>query len=511
MKRLIKFLCISVLVTIILGVSYCFAMETSSSSILEHKDRYSHKNVVDGDMFTAWAEGAKGDGIGEWIMLNFKEKKNLEYIGIIPGYTKYNDKVGEVWFKNNRLKKAIITLSDGSNIPIELVDKQQIQYFKIGKKTSSIKITIDGVYKGLTWPDTCISEIVPIFDFVKDLNTSLQFDLQSLPKNKDSFYGLLELQATYQENSVRSPINLCLVIDRSGSMQVGDKMKFVVEAAKLVLGSLDEKDTVSIVGYDDKIETFLEPTQLFQDEKNKVVKAIEQLTPRGLTNIAGALAKGIEWTIKAKQPEQIIRVILLSDGLANVGVTDPLWISKIAADAYKNHGIVVSTFGVGEEYNEDLLAKIASVSLGKYYYVNNPREMFMNFHSEMTNLSKIVLKDVELSFKKPKNYSIQKIYGYDYSNENGNIVVKLPSIKLGEKRLILVEFNKVNSSKKIEVNGTISFFNDLTKVNDKKNISASIKVTKEDTVVYNKNSYDKILRILAAENLENTIVSYQKG
>ncbi|MGA1871426.1 MAG: NADase-type glycan-binding domain-containing protein [bacterium] len=509
--RKFKVVLVGLMVLLCISAKAKATIQSSASSILENKARYSHKNIIDGDIFTAWSEGNKGDGIGEWVKLDFGEMKTLYYIGIIPGYSKYNDKVGEVWFKNNRVKNATLEFSDGSKKQIELIDKQQIQYFKVGKKSNSVKIIIDEVYKGSTWPDTCISEVKPVFELVDDLNAKLDFNIKVLPKDEDEFYGLTDLQATYQENNVRSQVNLSLVIDRSGSMSEGDKIKFVREAAKLILGSLDEKDFISIVGYDDRIETFLEPTHLTQDEKNKVAAAIDGLQPRNMTNISGALMRGIELVKKKDKPEQIKRIILLSDGLANVGITDPRQIANIADKAFKNDGIVISTFGVGEQYNEDLLAAIANVSLGKYYYVKNPKQMFMYFHSEITNLTKVVLKDIEVRFDEPKDYKIAKIYGYDWLKDGNDIVLKLPSFKLGEKKYLLTKFKKVRPSKDIIVTQQISYFNDLIKKRDSKKIVANLNVSSDKKTVRNEQVSDEILKILSAEKLEDSIIGYQQG
>ena len=510
---------------ILLSFAIYADITTTASSVLENKERYSHKNVIDGDIFTAWSEGAPKEGINEWVQLDFGEEKDLFYLGIIPGYTKYNDKVGEVWFKNHRVKEAKLVFSDQSSIDIELIDKQKIQYFKINKKTSYVKLIIKDTFKGSTWQDTCTSEIKPIFDSIDDLRGDIHFDQESILTSTNTVYALLELQAPFQQPSIRDPLNLCLVIDQSGSMQEGNKMNYVKEAAKLILGSLDEQDTLSIIGYDDTPYTYYPSTKLTKGQKNNIVAAIDTMYAMGGTNISDALLAGIYSINTSKDSQQVKNIFLLSDGIATSGDTRSFVIENHAFAAKKKHNISISAFGVGENYNEDLLSSLADVSMGSYYYIQNPRQIFMNLHSEISNLKTIAFKNMMLDVDIPEGFELETVFGYNANVSKKSVNIQLPPLQLGEKKYVLLKLKKAAKTKpslfdavlskqsqdlSFTLNGKLKAFNKLSNKTFSTNISKTLPQStgsSSDTTPY----YDQILKILSAQKLSNAIGAYKKG
>lgn len=131
-----------------------------SSYLIERKrpkDAYAPKNVFDGKTTTAWFEGSPDDGIGEWLKVNFSKPKRLEKIGLIAGYPKTHKLFGQ----NNRIKTAMVILSNGDTQVLNLKDVKEMQHFKIlsKSKTSYLKIVISSVYRGSRYRDTCITEL----------------------------------------------------------------------------------------------------------------------------------------------------------------------------------------------------------------------------------------------------------------------------------------------------------------------------------------------------------------
>ena len=151
--------------------SYC-EFKTSSSSILNNKKSYSHENCIDGNYNTAWVEGNPSNGTGEWIKVDFSSKKNLLYLGILPGFLKYTQQGKDLWSANNSIAKATLSLSDNTLKTLYFSDSKAIHYFKIDKKTSYVKITIDSVFNGTNFNDACISEIIPIFEPEHDVTNN---------------------------------------------------------------------------------------------------------------------------------------------------------------------------------------------------------------------------------------------------------------------------------------------------------------------------------------------------
>jgi hypothetical protein len=122
---------------------------------------YLPEYAIDGTLTKAWGEGADGDGIEEWLKITFPSSRTVTKVGIVIGYVKHHPDFGDVFWLNNRVKKARLEFSDGSSQVWTFRDVQEMQYMEFDTPitTSFIKLTILDVYAGSKWQDTLISEI----------------------------------------------------------------------------------------------------------------------------------------------------------------------------------------------------------------------------------------------------------------------------------------------------------------------------------------------------------------
>jgi Ca-activated chloride channel family protein len=233
----------------------------------------------------------------------------------------------------------------------------------------------------------------------------------------------------------RPRVNLSMVLDRSGSMEERGKLEYVKPAASLVVDRLERKDRLSIVEYDDRI-TLMWPSAPVESP-HIIKQLIHELTPRGSTNLAGGMMRGVDEVAAHFDEAHINRVLLLSDGLANVGVTSPVEIRRLVREA-RAKGVQISTLGLGLDYNEDLMQAIAEVGGGRYYYVESPQQMSRIFEEELNTLFATRVRNIVCTFEAEEKTDEVQAPGYESQVKDGALQVPISDFYTGEKRSMLL-------------------------------------------------------------------------
>lgn len=195
-------------------------------------------------------------------------------------------------------------------------------------------------------------------------------------------YVLIQYQVESIEEDATQPrpaLNLGLVIDRSGSMADRGKLEYAKKAAAILVDQMHPPDRLAVVQYDDRISV-LWPSSMVE-VPDMIKRRINALSPGGATNLAGGMMRGVDQVLDHLDPKALNRVILLSDGLANRGITNPIEIKKLVRKA-KKRGVHISSMGLGADYNEDLMQSIAEYAGGNYYYIESPGQMVRIFQQE---------------------------------------------------------------------------------------------------------------------------------
>ena len=213
----------------------------------------------------------------------------------------------------------------------------------------------------------------------------------------------------------RMDASLVFVIDVSGSMSRESRLETVKQSLSFLVGQLREEDRVGIVIYGSTGSVLMEPAG--GAHKEKIMGAINHLTPGGSTNAAEGLVLGYEMAIKQVEPGRITRVILLSDGVANVGPTRPDYILKLVRQ-YVDEDVTLSTIGFGMgNFNDVLMEQLANDGNGSYYYVDTLAEAHRVFVENLTGTLQVIAKDakVQVDFN-PEAVRYYRLLGYENRN-----------------------------------------------------------------------------------------------
>ena len=184
----------------------------------------------------------------------------------------------------------------------------------------------------------------------------------------------VEVEGRKADDSRRAPMNLSIVLDRSGSME-GAKIEKARQAAAMAVDKLGDDDFFSLVTYDNETDLLIAPERIGGRDHREDLKArIHRIQPGGSTALHAGVVLGAKQVRRYFARERVNRVILLSDGIANVGPSSTSDLASLGREL-RGDGIAVSTIGLGDDYNEDLMTALAEASNANYYYVKDAEKL----------------------------------------------------------------------------------------------------------------------------------------
>ena len=235
----------------------------------------------------------------------------------------------------------------------------------------------------------------------------------------------------------RPALNLGLVIDRSGSMDADKKIKFAREAAVYAVEQLLPTDRVSVTVFDGEVQTLVENAPAV--DKAGIVGVIRRVVTGGSTALHGGWSEGGKQVGGHLLAGGMNRVLLLSDGQANMGEQNP---ATICADVARiaGEGVSTTTIGLGEDYNEDLLEAMAQAGDGNYYYIESPQQLGELFQTELHGLMATFGHAVRLGLEPQGGVTVADVLN-DFEPDQLGAGLKLPNLVAGMPTLAVVRLN----------------------------------------------------------------------
>jgi Ca-activated chloride channel family protein len=300
-----------------------------------------------------------------------------------------------------------------------------------------------------------------------------------------------------------APINLALVIDTSGSMQ-GEKIDKAKESISQIIKRLRSQDIISIITFNDQAKILLSATKA--SDQDMIIQKINNLKAGGSTALYDGVKQGAKEIRKFFNRRRVNRIILLSDGHANVGLKEPKEIGELGA-LLKNENISVTTFGFGEDYNEDLLVELADKSDGNHWYINYISNLINILEIEFNNMFSVTSQEVDTSITFGHGIRPLRVLNRDAKIRRQQVFVKLNQLYSKQEKYILLELevpaNKVGKNPiiyAVDVNyrrmdnnkiehitslGRASFTSSVEKVANSKNTNVMIAVAEQLSIEQN--------------------------
>jgi Ca-activated chloride channel family protein len=252
-------------------------------------------------------------------------------------------------------------------------------------------------------------------------------------------HAMLELIAPKAKTDrPRSPLHLALVIDRSGSMQ-GDKIETTKDCAAFLARRLAPTDELALVTYNDVVQ-FLAPAAPVGQMRQTLLQRIAGIRAHGQTNLSAGWMKGVE-ALQATKEEGPRKVLLLSDGLANVGFTDQPTLVEMARNAAEK-GVGTTTIGFGADFAEELLTGMADAGRGNAYFAETPEQAPGIFQQEFEGLLNTVVQNVSVEIRpSPEVQMVRVLNEYPATEVPGGVQLQLGDAFAEERRRVVFELH----------------------------------------------------------------------
>ena len=248
-------------------------------------------------------------------------------------------------------------------------------------------------------------------------------------------YMRISLEGLEKTRGRRAPVNVAIVLDRSGSMS-GRKIEEAKRAAIMAIGLLRDDDIVSIVTYESTVDVLVPATKV--SDRQTICDRIRGVRASGNTALFAGVSKGAMELRKFVDRNRVNTLVLLSDGLANVGPSSPGELGQLGASLARE-GIAVTTIGLGLQYNEDLMTRLAMASDGNHFFVEDEADLEYAFATEFGDVVSVVAQGVSIHIHCPEGIRPIRMLGREAQISGQDVFASLNQLYKNQTRYLLLE------------------------------------------------------------------------
>lgn len=285
-------------------------------------------------------------------------------------------------------------------------------------------------------PEDAEPEIASSFEVDGTLRLSGRLGHETVVANRgDETYLQVTLQAPTEDIGASvTPADVTIVVDRSGSMR-GSRMDTALAAARTMVSSLRDGDTVSVVAYSNDAEVVVPPTRLDARTRSQVIRDVFDIRAAGSTCLQCGVTEALALAPRTFDANR--RVLLLSDGKANRGAQTVSEFARISESA-RQLETAVTSIGVGIDYDERLLESISRATNGAHHFVERLNQLQPIFEEELRSLEKTVASAASVEVTLAPGVQLLEVLERQSTLDGNRVIVPVGSVAVGEEKTILL-------------------------------------------------------------------------
>jgi len=234
--------------------------------------------------------------------------------------------------------------------------------------------------------------------------------VQGVMNSKKALIEIVTGENPNQEQQKREPLNICLVLDRSGSMQAHQKLDFAKKAVVSVLNTLEDEDMVHLVVYDDKVDVVFE--HQYARDRSLLQAKVQSISPGGTTNLSEAMEKGATILETDSPTGYVKRMFVFSDGLLNVGIQSKEGIRDLVTKIYEK-GVKIDSFGIGADFDAGIMKTISECGGSEFFFLRSADVIEEFVIKALKSVFELCASAATLTIRGRNGAIVTKIWGYD--------------------------------------------------------------------------------------------------